>query len=128
MLSRCALLFNVIVVQLPPEQAEGLPEGSRGLSGSPRRSEAKAGAIPPDRRREIPIDPAGVADPWHPSGMRGPIVALPEVSATLRPPATLCQPSGLGVLDECHPIDEPLLNLQSFPVEQLIADELENQS
>jgi NAD+ synthase (glutamine-hydrolysing) len=32
---------------------------------------------------------------WHPAGVRSRADAPPEVSAALRPPATLCQPSGL---------------------------------
>jgi len=51
-------------------------------------------------------DPARVADLWHPSRMPKPITALPEVSAALRPPATVCQPCGLLKWDKRHAIDE----------------------
>ncbi len=53
---------------------------------------------PPDRHAESPIDPAGVADLWHPSKMHRTNTDLPEVSAALRPPATICQPCGLVTL------------------------------
>src|SRR5258708_2735779 len=43
---------------------------------------------------------------WHPSRMREPSQPIPEVSAALRPPATLCQPCGLLTLDVRHAITE----------------------
>jgi hypothetical protein len=93
------------VVRVLPEQAGGWPEGSRGLSG----------AIPPERCEEFRTDPVGVAERWHPSRLPEPIATLPEVSApafaslrrgrSLRPPATLCQPSGLVTPDEPRAVD-----------------------
>ena len=97
--SSVAALF---VVRTAGQQAGGLPESSRGLSDLPRRSAAKAGATPPDRVPKSPADPGGVAELWHPSRMPKLEKPLPGVCAMPRPPATLCQPSGLGYVDTHH--------------------------
>jgi hypothetical protein len=77
-------------------QAESLPESSRGSSA----------ATPPDRGPEFLPDLGGVAELWHPSRMPGSAQPLPGVFAPLRPPATLCQPCGLVILDKRRSTDE----------------------
>jgi hypothetical protein len=75
-------------------QAEGLPDSSRGSSGS--------SGTPGSTIQKQATDPAGVADFWHPFRMHRSSNTQPEVSAMLRPPATVCQPCGLKTLAALH--------------------------
>ena len=67
------------------------PEGWQKVAGG--QSEAET----PDHAANKFLDPfQRVAEFfWHPFGVRIPALPSPGVCASLRPPATLCEPSGL---------------------------------
>ena len=78
-------------------EAEGLPDSSRWLRAAP----------PPDPRSQIPNRPwrgrrplASLQDAKNPPN------PSPEVSAKLRPPASISQPFGLEAAGKCCVIDE----------------------
>ena len=57
---------------------------------------------------------------WHPFGMQSPQTIFPEVSTPFRPPATFCQPFGLGCSGNSldHQVMKFFLrfSMQEFPV------------